>query len=684
MVDRIRVTELDFDTIKQNLKTFLKQQNEFTDYDFEGSGLSILLDILAYNTHYNAYYLNMVANESFLDTALLRDSVVSHAKTLGYVPYSTSASVSIIDFTVNATNNNPATLTIPKGYSFLSNQIDGRTYNFVVMNDVTATKANSAYYFEDIEIKEGQLVSYRFTHDQSSNPKQIFNLPESGIDTSTIVVSVSPTSTSTDIETYNRVTDILDVTTTSKVFFLQENRNGTYDIYFGNNTAGIKIPDGAVVYVSYLVTNGTLANKANAFRAASPLVDSLGTSLTNFNVSVTSSASGGADREAIDSIKFNAAAQYTTQNRLVTIPDYESFIKKNYPAVDSLSVWGGDEETPKVYGKVFVSLKPKEGFFISEAEKERIIDDILKSKSIVSVSTEIKDPNYLYILLNTNVRYDSRKTTITEDSLRNFIKNSILIYNNTNLNKFDSTLIVSRLQDAIDNSDKSILGNDLVLKVQKRFEPLLNQTASYTIDFNVPLNRGTTLNKLTSSEFIVRDSSNIERDVILEEVPQSFTGISEILVSNPGSGYTTAPTVTITGDGSGAEAIAHVVNGKIQSIEITKRGFDYSRAIVSVSGGNGSGATATAIIDNRNGTLRTVYFDSNAERVIVDENVGTINYDTGRIQLNDVKIERIIDDTNEIRITVESESGILESVRNTIISIDQTDPTSIAIDLEKV
>lgn len=684
MVDRLRVTELDFDTIKQNLRTFLKQQNEFTDYDFEGSGLSILLDILAYNTHYNAYYLNMVANESFLDTALLRDSVVSHAKTLGYVPYSTFAPVSIIDFTVNATNNNPATLTIPKGYSFLSNQIDGRTYNFVVMNDVTATKANSAYYFEDVEIKEGQLISYRFIHDQSNNPKQIFNLPESGIDTSTIVVSVSPTSTSTDIETYNRVTDILDVTTTSKVFFLQENRNGTYDIYFGNNTAGIKIPDGAVVYVSYLVTNGASSNKASAFRATSPLVDSLGTSLTNFNINVVSAASGGADREAIDSIKFNAAAQYTTQNRLVTIPDYESFIKKNYPAVDSLSVWGGDEETPKVYGKVFVSLKPKEGYFISEAEKERIIEDILKSKSIVSVSTEIKDPNYLYILLTTHVRYDSRRTTITEDSLRNFIKNSILIYNNTNLNKFDSTLIVSRLQDAIDNSDKSILGNDLVLKVQKRFEPLLNQTASYTIDFNVPLHRGTTLNKLTSSEFIVRDASNIERDVILEEVPQSFTGISEILVSNPGSGYTTIPTVTITGDGSGAEAIAHIVNGKVQSIEITRRGFDYSRAIVSISGGGGSSATATAIIDNRNGTLRTVYFDSNAERVIVDENVGTINYDTGRIQLNDVRVERIVDDTNDIRITVESESGILESVRNTIISIDQTDPTSIAIELEKV
>lgn len=684
MVDRLRVTELDFDAIKQNLKTFLKQQNEFTDYDFEGSGLSILLDILAYNTHYNAYYLNMVANESFLDTALLRDSVVSHAKTLGYVPYSTTAPRATINFTVNATNNNPATLTIPKGYAFLSNQIDGITYNFVVMNDVTATKANSAYYFEDLQIKEGQLISYRFVHDQSSNPKQIFNLPEKNIDTTTVVVSVSPSTTSTDIETYNRVTDILDVTTTSKVFFLQENRNGTYDIYFGNNTAGIKIPDGAVVYVSYLVTNGTAANKASAFRAATPLVDSLSTSHTNFVVSVISAASAGADREPIDSIKFNAAAQYTTQNRLVTLPDYESYIKKNYPAVDSLSVWGGDEETPKVYGKVFISLKPKEGYFISETEKQRIIDDIISAKSIVSVSTEIKDPKYLYILLTTNVKYDSRRTTLSEESLKNFIRNGILLYNNTNLNKFSSTLIASRLQDAIDDADKSILGNDMVLRVQKRFEPLLNLNSSYTVDFDVPLHRGTTTNKLTSSEFVVNDSSNIERTVILEEVPQSFTGVSEIIVSNPGSGYTTAPTVTITGDGSGAEAIAKIVSGKVQSIEITKRGFDYSRALVSITGGGGSGATATALIDNKNGTLRTVYFDSNAERVIVDDNVGTINYDTGRIQLNDLKILRVNSDDDNIRITVESQNGILESVRNTIISIDQTDPTSIAIHLEKV
>jgi hypothetical protein len=263
MADRLRVTELDFDTIKSNLKTFLNQQSSFTDYDFEGSGLSVLLDILAYNTHYNAYYLNMVANESFMDTALLRDSVVSHAKSLSYVPYSMRAPIATINFLVNSTTSTSSTLTISSGYSFLSNKIDGKSYNFVVLEDTTVTKANSSFYFENLDIYEGQLITYSFTHNQTTNPKQTFTLPDDNIDTTTIKVGVSPSSGNTSITIYNLVTDILDVDSTSEVYYLQENKGQKYQIYFGNNIVGKSIPDGGIVSVTYLLTNGEEANKAN-------------------------------------------------------------------------------------------------------------------------------------------------------------------------------------------------------------------------------------------------------------------------------------------------------------------------------------------------------------------------------------------------------------------------------------
>ena len=341
MADRLRVTELDFDTIKSNLKTFLNQQSSFTDYDFEGSGLNVLLDILAYNTHYNAYYLNMVANESFLDTALLRDSVVSHAKSLNYVPHSMKAPIATINFSAKSTSATTSILTIPSGYSFLSNKIDGKSYNFVVLQEVTATKANSSFYFENLDIYEGQLITYSFAHNQAANPKQTFTLPNANIDTTTIRVGVSPSSVNTSISVYTNVTDISDVTTTSEVYYLQENKGGKYQIYFGNNIVGKALPDGAVVTVSYLLTNGTSANKANNFVAALTLSDSLNETLTNFTVTPVSAASGGSEREGVDDIKFGAAAQFTTQNRLITTNDYQAFLKRSYPALDSLSVWGG-------------------------------------------------------------------------------------------------------------------------------------------------------------------------------------------------------------------------------------------------------------------------------------------------------------------------------------------------------
>ena len=686
MADRLRVTELDFDAIKQNLKNFLKQQSEFTDYDFDGAGLSILLDILAYNTHYNAYYLNMVANESFLDTALLRDSVVSHAKTLGYTPYSTRAPVAIVNFTIDSTTTTPATATLPEGYAFLSNQIDSKAYNFVVLNDTTVTKSNTQFFFENLQIFEGQLITYSFIYDQGSNPKQVFTLPDTNIDTTTIKVVVNPPSSNTATATYTKVTDVLDISSTSEVFFLQEERDGNFQIYFGNDVVGKALPDGAIVSVTYLVTAGTEANKANNFVATATVVDSLNNGLSDFTITPVSAASGGADRESVDNIKFSAAARFSTQNRLVTFKDYETYILNNYPNIDSISVWGGEENEPPIYGKVLISMKPKENYYISEAEKRRIIDEIIiKPKAIIAVQAEILDPEFLFILVDVEAQYDARKTTNTEAILKERIRNAIINYSNTFLNKFASKIIDSKLETAIDSVDtNAIIGNEIEIKVQKRFEPELNTPQSYNIKFNVPLHRGTVADRFSSTEFDIVDSDGIRRSVVFEEVPQSFTGISSVQVTNPGTGYTSTPTVTITGDGIGATAEAVVVNGTIQSISVTNRGIDYTRAIATISGGFGFGAEASVIIHAAVGSLRTIYYDTNAQRQIVDSSAGTINYNTGEVNIDDINILSVSSTDGLIRLTIEADEGIIESARNTIITVDETDPVSIVVNLTKV
>ena len=679
MADRLKVTDLDFDTIKTNLKSFLNQQSEFTDYDFEGSGLNILLDILAYNTHYNAYYLNMVANESFLDTAMLRDSVISHAKTLGYTPYSTTAPVATINFEAKSASNTAGTLTLPAGFVFLSNQIDSKAYNFVVLEEVTATKANSSYLFENLDIYEGQLVTYRFTHNSASNPKQVFTLPDANIDTKTITVQISPSAGNTSLSVYNNVTDILDVNVESEVYYLQENKSGKYQIYFGNDVVGKSLPDGAIVNVTYLLTNGTAANKANNFIAGVTAADSLAESISNFVITPVSAASGGSDRESVDEIKFGAAAQFSTQNRLVSFKDYEAYIKKNYPSIDSLSVWGGEDETPPVYGKVYISLKPKTNYFISETEKTRIVEEIIKPKAVVAVDAEIRDPEYLYLLVENYVEYDKRKTTSSVETLKNAIRNSILVYRDTNIDKFDSTFVLSKLQDSIDIVDlNAIKGSETILRLQKRFEPLLNSTKTYEINFNAQLHRGTTVNKLTTSQFDMFDNNGVRRTAQIEETPESFTGVSEIQVVNGGSGYLTSPTVTITGDGTGATATAKITNGKVESITITNRGINYSRAIVTITGGSGYGAAGLAILDGRFGTLRAVYYDVSAQRQVINANAGTINYDTGLVTIDNLRILSVEPTDGLIRVNIEAEKGIIKSSKNTIITIDSDDPASIA------
>jgi hypothetical protein len=674
MAARLQVTDLDFDTIKSNLKNFLRQQSEFTDYDFEGAGLNVLLDILAYNTHYNAYYLNMVANESFLDSATTRDAVVSHAKTLNYVPYSVTAPKAIVNVTVTSTTTDADTATIPRGYTFYSELVDGVSYNYITTESVTISKTGTQYFFENIDIYEGQFINFSQTYSATSNPKSVFIIPNANIDTRTLKITVNPVSGNTAAQTYNLAADILDVTGSSLVYFLNEGNDGKFKVSFGDGVIGQQLADGSTVNMSYLITSGGISNKANNFTAGSTI-----NGYSNINVSVVSPSAGGSDRESVDSIKFSTASQFATQNRLITFKDYETYILQNYTSLDSISVWGGEDEEKPVYGKVFISLKPKTNYYISEAEKQRIIDEIIKPKAVVSTDVIIRDPEYLYLLIDNTVRYDARKTSLTESALKTNIRNTILNYSNLYLNKFSSKFVLSKLQKAIDGTNlNSFFGSQSTLRVQKRLLPSLVSTKPYSVKFNIPLHRGTIGNKLTSTFFKTLDGSGTEQEVQFEEVPQSYSGISYIQVLDAGVNYTSPPTVTISGDGIGAEAVAIVVNGKISKIEMVNRGIDYTRAVISISGGGGYGATAIPVIDSRTGTLRTVYYNQLSERQIVNANAGIIDYDLGTLTINDIRITSVSSPDGYIRFTIQAENTVVSTNRNTIITIDGTDPTSIS------
>lgn len=678
MAQRLRITELDFDTIKTNLKNYLQSQSEFTDYDFDGAGLSYLLDILAYNTHYQAYYLNMVANESFMDTAITRDSVVSNAKNLGYVPKSRSATKAQVTITIDTGNTTPDQLTLPRGTVFLSNLIDGKAYNFITIEDIVISKSNTSFIFDTVDIYEGNITSTTFVQNNLSNPKQIFTLPDSNIDTSTLLVTVTDVSSNTASEVYTLVTDATELSTTSPVYYLQEGLGGLYQIYFGGDNVGKSIPDGSTVSVSYLVTNAYAADSASSFVGMSPIGI-----YPSYTVTTVTNAGGGAEKESLDSIKQSAPLSFASQNRLITTNDYKALLQQQYPQASSVSVWGGQEQTPKVYGKVFASIKPKTGYYLSETEKQKIIDDIITPKSILSVKTEIIDPSYTYLKLQIDVRYDKNKTNLAVDTIKNSIRLVVLNYKLTNLDKFDGQFNTSSLVEGILAIDKSIVACDINVRLSKKVEPTLNVNRSYTIDFKNKLLRGSIDSQLQSDEFYVLDAGNTQRTVNLEEVPQSYTGIETITVTNPGYNYTDIPTVTISGDGTGATAVASIVNGKITKITVTNRGIGYTRAAITISGTGNSGA-AIPLITAKTGILQTYYFDSNLNKQIVNSQAGTINYDTGVVQLENINIKGVNSSDDNLNISIETADHYLITHQEQILTIDQNDAASIEINVSEI
>ena len=473
---KLEITDLDFDAVKDNFKVFLSQQSVFSDYNFEGSGISALLDILAYNTHYQAFHANMLANEMFLDTSLLRASAVSHAKSLGYTPTSMKASNATVTVQVRNVPTSQTTLTMSAGTIFTTS-VNDTNYQFVTISDHTATSDTGVFQFDEIQIYEGTRINYSFTVD-SQNLEQQFIIPSAAADTGTLVVRVQASSTDTTTETYTLNTDFTELDANSKVYFLQEVENGRFEVYFGDGVIGYKPIDGNIVILDYVVTNGSLADGANAFTAASTVGG-----YSSVTATTISSAGGGGLAETVDSIKFNAPLKYASQGRAVTPDDYKSILPSVYTNIKSVQVWGGEDNDPPIYGRVYVSIRPKSGSSITDTTKNAIVTS-LKKYNVASITPVIVDPEILQLVLTTTVRYNSTLTTKTNSDIQALAETAITNFNTNSLEKFDSVFRHSNLLKPLDEADVSILSSTVAVKLKRSITPTLNAATKYTVSFN--------------------------------------------------------------------------------------------------------------------------------------------------------------------------------------------------------
>ena len=478
--NRLRVTELDFDEIKTNLKTYLKSQSEFADYDFEGSAMNTLVDLLSYNTHYNAVYANMVSNEMFLDSAVKRDSVVSLAKHLGYTPRSSTASSARVNITINSPSGNPSSLTMNKGTVFRS-RVNGVNYQFVTTSDVTIIPTEGVYTFTNIDIKEGTLLKSLFTKD-SGLASQRFILDNENIDTSTIKVRVQSSAADLTQRSYTKADNILDIKADSEVYFLNVVENGATEISFGDGVLGKALLDGNIVIAEYIVCNEALSNGADTFTLQSAVGGS-----TNATITTVIKSENGSARESTRSIKFNAPKSYSAQNRAVTAEDYKVILPKLYNNIDAMQVWGGEDNDPPIYGKVFISIKPKTGDSLTTSTKDTIKNTVLAGKNMVSITPEIIDPVYICIVPTINVYWNPNITSSTYTDISSQVRQTVVNYKNTDLKTFDSVFRYSKFVNLIDLSDPGIVSNITTLRCERHFDAILNQESKYTINFYNPL-----------------------------------------------------------------------------------------------------------------------------------------------------------------------------------------------------
>lgn len=571
MATKLQVTELDFDDIKNNLKTYMKNQTEFTDYNFEGSGLSTIIDLLAYNTHYLAMNANMAVNEAFLDTATLRSSVVSHAKTLGYTPRSARAPVAYVDVTLNSFTGGSAT--IAKGTKFTT-KVNDSTYGFVVNSAQTVSPVNGITRFVNLPIYEGTLVTAKYTVD-SANLDKKYMVTDARSDTTTLKVSIQNSVSDTTLTTYSLATDISQVTKTSNVYFLQEVEDGKFEVYFGDGVVGSKPTDGNIVILEYIVTNKDKANGASVFSGTSVGGES------DITVATLVSASGGAEPETIESIKYNAPLDYSSQGRAVTTQDYKTIVPQVYADTKAIQVWGGEDNNPPRYGQVYLAIKTQSGVNLTQAQKDSIVK-LLDGYNVASVRPTIVDPEITKLRLTSNVKFDSKSTTNTATSIETIVTNVLTTYNNSDLQNFDGVFRFSKLSRLIDASDSSILSNITTLKIEKTIKPVLNTSSQYILDYSnalynphsghnatmggIVVSTGFTIAGNSNTIFIDDDGNgNIRTYYLVGGTTRTYLNNTAGTVDYS-TGLVTLPSLTITGTSNSDGTVSVVVQPKSNDI----------------------------------------------------------------------------------------------------------------------
>ena len=480
---RLDVTELDFDDIKNNLKIFLSNQDTFTDYDFEGSGINILLDTLAYNTHYMAFNANMLANEMFLDSSSQRSSVVSHAKTLGYEPTSVVAPTAVLNVTLN--NVTAETYTLPINTKFNST-VEGISYSFVTTNAYTASKSGTSVTFNNVLVYEGTYITTRYTVD-SADVDQRFIIPNDLVDTKTLLVEVQNSATDTVTNTWTKATDISELTQNSSTYFIQEIEDGQFEVVFGDGVVSKALEDDNIVLISYVVTNKQNANGASGFTNAASIQG-----ISDVTVTTVSKATGGGERETIDSIKLLAPLDYASQGRCVTANDYKLYAKKLYPSAQSIQVFGGEDgsfdsslgvvSTPE-YGRVFISIKSVSGSNLTSAEKSNLVKGLQKY-NVASITPVIVDPDITNIIFQCVFKYNSNKTTVSADTLKTDVTKVIQTYGDTDLKDFTKPFRHSVVTGLVDDVSDAIVSNTLTVVLGKMLLPSIAKSTSYTVAFN--------------------------------------------------------------------------------------------------------------------------------------------------------------------------------------------------------
>ena len=548
--DKLQITDLEFDGIKSNLVTFLKGQNKFQDYDFEGSGMAVLIDLLAYNTHYMGYYANMLGNEMFLDSSSLRESVVSHAKHLNVHPTSRKASRAKININFTPTGS-PVSLTIAKNTKFTSS-IDGIAYTYATNKTTTIPRSSTGTYsVTGLEIIEGRILNKAYSV-VGADDTQRFVLPNPSIDISTITVNVQKSSTDSEVFTFadGNAIDVTTIKGTDRVYFLQEVEGGKYEITFGDGAVGRQLSDGNVVFIEYIVTNGTGGNFASTFTAVGSVAQ---LSSSQYTLTTNESATGGADAQGIESLKFQAPKLYQTQNRATTKYDYKAILLQERPDIESVTVYGGEDANPVQYGRVFIAVKLTGNNILSETTKSSIKNSILKKVNVVTVEPIIVNPIFVYLIIDSTINYDPVTNLTDEDTLKININSSIENYLQTNLEKFDQKFRHSQLVQDIDNTNNSIRNNKTLIKYQQRISPeTLNVPQTYTLYFTNALEKGS----VTSTSFTGADGNTYS---LVDD------SIGNIKAAKTTSGVVDTPKeYLIQPDGSTNQGTIDYTTGKIQ------------------------------------------------------------------------------------------------------------------------